>query len=347
LIDAVFFDGKSARPQSVRIAFQTNDIVVSNAEGLVLRHPLINANIDESFKGAARRIDLGGGALLEVLDKQALQTALDAQGLRLSSVQKAQNSWAWVSASVAALIGFLALSYYILIPFAATHIAGLLPESVDKAIGEQAWPVLQEQLFKPSKLAPERQQEVRQKFADAVAKLPNPPFYRLEFRGSNMGPNAVAIPGGTIVMTDELMALSTSDDAILGVLLHELGHLKQRHSLRNIIQLTAVTAVVSIWLGDVSGVVALLPTTLATMKYSRDFENEADDFAVAALKTLKIPGRPIADLFVAMEQASKPPNSPGPETKPDSKPNAKSATESVFSSHPVTSVRIKKFTDIQ
>jgi Zn-dependent protease with chaperone function len=343
LIEATYFDGKSARPQSVRIAFHNNDIVVNNAEGLVLRHPLINANVDESFKGAARRIDLGGGALLEIHDKAALQTALDAQGLRLTSVQKAQNSWAWVGASVAALIGFLALSYYILIPFAAMQIAGLLPASVDKAIGDQAWPVLQEQLFKPSKLAPERQQEVRQKFADAVAKLPNPPLYRLEFRASNMGPNAVAIPGGTIVMTDELMSLSTSDDAILGVLLHELGHLKQRHSLRNIIQLTAVTALVSVWLGDVSGVVALLPTTLATMKYSRDFENEADDFAVASLKTLKIPGKPIADLFVAMEQASKAPN----KSKPESKPNAESPTESVFSSHPVTSTRIKKFTEIQ
>jgi Zn-dependent protease with chaperone function len=340
MIDAIYFDGKSGKPHTVKIAFQNNSIVIQHqaaeAIGQVIKHPMANCFVDEGFKGAAQRIDLGAGAVLEVKDKQALQQSLDALGLKLGVVQKAQNSWAWVAASVAVFVGVLALSYFVLIPFGARHVASWLPESVDKMIGDQSWPVIESQMFKATKLSPERQKEIADKFTQVTATLSandkSIPQYTLFFRASQVGPNAVAIPGGRLVMTDELVALSKDDNALIGVLLHELGHIKNRHSMRNIIQATAISAIVSLWLGDVSAIVTALPTMMATMKYSRDFETEADDFAVAALKTLKVPGQVVGDLFLALEKAHG-----GSDGK----------NESILSSHPVTSERIKKFNDIK
>jgi Zn-dependent protease with chaperone function len=351
MIEAIYFDGKSGKPHSVRIAFQNSNILIQGYEGYegeVLRHPLIHCYVDEGFKGAAQRIDLGAGAVLEVKDKVALQKLLDAQGLRLGMVQKVQNSWAWVGGGVALFIGVLALSYYILIPFGARHVASWLPESIDKMIGDQSWGVIEGQMFTASKLPVERQKEITDKFAAVTQSLNRSdkhsdkplPSYQLFFRASQVGPNAIAIPGGRLVMTDELVALSKDDSALIGVLLHELGHIKNRHSMRNIIQATAISAIVSLWLGDVSAIVATVPTMMATMKYSRDLETEADDFAISSLKTLKIPGQAVGDLFLALEKTR------GEGTKGGTN-DGKASTDSILSSHPVTTERIKKFNDIK
>jgi Zn-dependent protease with chaperone function len=343
MINAIYFDGKSAKAHPVKIAIQNNAIVIyrENVEGGPIRHPLINAHVDEGFQGAARRIDLGAGALLEIKDKAALQLALDKVGQKLGVVQKAQNSWAWAGGSLAALIGIIVLSYFVLIPFGAKHIATWLPESVDRIIGDQTWPLIESQMFKPSTLSAERQSSIRAQFKAATSQLTKPPSYQLEFRASKVGPNAIAVPGGRLVLTDELVALAKDpkdDNGIIGVLLHELGHIERRHSMRNIIQATAVTAIVSLWLGDVSSVVAAVPTMMATMKYSRDLETEADDFAIVALKQLRIPGQAVADLFAALEKAQ------------GDKGNGESdekRNESILSSHPVTAERIKKFSEIK
>jgi Zn-dependent protease with chaperone function len=337
VLGATYFDGQSSKAIAVKIAFRDQHILIHREGVPLVKHPLVNAHVDESFKGAARRIDLGGGALLEIPNREALQTELDKQGLTLSTIQKAQNSWAWVGASLVALLAVLALSYLFAIPFAAKHVAAWLPESVEKKLGEEAWPMIETQLFKPSKLAPERQQQIRANFTQLTARLTSVPVYALEFRASAMGPNAVAVPGGKLVLTDELVNLANSDDAVMGVLLHELGHIKQRHSMRNIIQVTAVSAVLALWLGDVSTIITFIPATIANMKYSRDFENEADDFALDSLKALKISGEPVAALFEAMEKTSK---KGAKSEKPD-------AIEAILSSHPVTADRIKKFREIK
>jgi Zn-dependent protease with chaperone function len=337
VLDATYFDGESSKAHQAKIAFRDQHILIHREGMPLVRHPLINAHVDESFQGAARRIDLGGGALLEIPDKAALQSSLDKQGLTLSTIQKVQNSWVWVGASVVGLIAVLVLSYLFAIPFAAKHVAGWLPESVEKSLGKEAWPMIEAQLFKPSKLAPERQAVIRDNFAKLTERLQGSPAYDLEFRSSAMGPNAVAIPGGKLVLTDELVQLTKDDSAIMGVLLHELGHIKQRHSMRNIIQVTAVSAVLSLWLGDVSAIVTFIPATIANMKYSRDFENEADDYAMQGLKALKISGEPVAELFEAMEKVAQ---------KGATKEKA-DGIEAVFSSHPVTADRIKKFREIK
>ena len=317
------------------------------------------------------KTDLGGGALLEVKDSAALQIELDRVGKRLSVVQHAQNSWVWVAGCLVALLGVIVAGYLYVIPFASKHVASWLPETVDRALGDQAWPLIEAQMFKPSTLNPERQKTISDRYTQLTKQLKDAPPYELLFRASSIGPNAIAIPGGRLVMTDELVALSKNDDALMGVLLHELGHIKYRHSMRNVIQAAAVTAVISVWLGDVSSLVTAVPTALASMKYSRDLETEADDFAIASLRALKIPGQATADLFTELEtvQPGKPRSKSGEdkgngrgrgEAKGEAKDtkeakqaksprpsDAPSASESVFSSHPVTRERIKKFSEVK
>ena len=64
------------------------------------------------------------------------------------------------------------------------------------------------------------------------------PPYRVEFvhGGDVLGPNALALPGDTILVTDELLALVAGQPdpaaVLLGVMGHELAHLVHQHPQR-------------------------------------------------------------------------------------------------------------------
>ena len=64
--------------------------------------------------------------------------------------------------------------------------------------------------------------------------------------------NAFALPGGIIVVFDELVELAGDDDRVLGVLGHELGHVVHRHSTRQLLQALGLAAIAGVVWGDFS-----------------------------------------------------------------------------------------------
>ena len=130
-----------------------------------------------------------------------------------------------------------------------------------------------------------------------------------------MGPNAFALPGGTIVVTDELVELLDGhEDAVLGVMAHELGHVEARHGMRLFVQ-TSVLGVLAGWLlGDFSGVVAAAPVMLGQAAYSRDAEREADATSVRVLKASNI--SPLVMVTFFEKLAARPAAEPASEATP-------------------------------
>ena len=123
------------------------------------------------------------------------------------------------------------------------------------------------------------------------AKPPDRPRTRL-------GPNAFALPGGAIVVTDEMLQLLAGrDDVLLGVLGHELGHVRRRHGMRLLVQATLIGTAASIAWGDFSAVLAAAPALLGQSAYSRDFEREADDDAITLLRANGMSPAVMVELF--------------------------------------------------
>jgi Zn-dependent protease with chaperone function len=83
------------------------------------------------------------------------------------------------------------------------------------------------------------------------------------------------------VITDDLVKIAKSDDEIIAVLAHEIGHVRGRHALRQLLQAAGISALAVAVLGDVSSFSAILGAAPALLhaKHSRDFEREADTFA--------------------------------------------------------------------
>lgn len=138
----------------------------------------------------------------------------------------------------------------------------------------------------PSQIAPARQDEVRAIFADLEQVAPDAPYgrYQLHFRDMpRFGANAFALPGGTIVMTDDFIKRFGDDDMIAAVLGHEMAHVTEKHSLQQLYRSLSVYLLITLIAGDVGPVaedILLEGGALMSLAYSRAHESEADAIGI-------------------------------------------------------------------
>ena len=286
-ITADYFDGRSARAHAVTLRIDGGELLIVG-EDVSRRVACAQVTWPERTRHGARLAHLADGASLQALDSAAWDRWARSCGLADSMVVKAQQSWRWVLAGVVALVAGLAAGYQWGLPWAARQAVTVLPHTVDESVGESALESIDGHLMKPSALPLEQQARIRTAFDRAVSTLPagTVPRHQLVFRKSSIGPNAFALPGGTMVMTDELVKRVNGDEAILiGVLGHELGHVRQRHGMRMMAQVSALGAVSALLFGDFNSLLAAAPVWLGQASYSRDAEREADAESVRLMKS--------------------------------------------------------------
>ena len=91
--------------------------------------------------------------------------------------------------------------------------------------------------------------------------------------------NAVALPGGRVLVFDGLARSLRSPDALAGVIGHEIGHVRQRHVMQAMLREFGISMVLS---GFKSGVTNTLGRMTA-LRYSREAETEADNWSRAQM----------------------------------------------------------------
>ena len=131
------------------------------------------------------------------------------------------------------------------------------------------------------------------------------------------------------MVTDALVNLAGSRHELGAVLAHEIGHIEKRHTLRLILQNSAVVLVVATVVGDAATLgVAGVPAVLAQAKYSREFESEADEFAFVLPKQHGISPESFAKIMLRMAEQNQ-------------KTKAKQPS-GFLSTHPLTNDRIER-----
>lgn len=281
-IPAFYFDGKTSRRLQVGLSVQAGIAFIT---GDVERNcPIAELHVSERMRNAARKVTFPDGAYLEIQDNRAFSELLFETGHQEPFAVRLQQSWRGALLAGVITAAILALGYLYGLPAASEAIARTLPEKVERGIGRETLRFLDQRILAPSQLPARQREAIVARFNALVPPREGAPGHDIVFRKSRIGPNAFALPSGQIVLTDEIVGL-LDDDALMGVLAHELGHLHERHIMRRIIQSSAIGAVATVLFGDVSAVVANIPTVMLDLKYSRDAEREADDYAIAMLKT--------------------------------------------------------------
>lgn len=308
-VAAIFFDGRSSQPRAVTLRFAPDGWLHVEAEGLQLAFNRSQVRIDARLGRTPRFIHLPGEAHCETPDNDGVDHGLASWGRGGAGrwLHRVETNWKLVVVSCVLLVatGFLTVRYGL--PAAAKRAAHALPQDVVDKLGSDTLATLDKVIFTPSKLPAARQAEIRDQFDELLKTVEDGHLYRLEFRDSRrMGPNAFALPSGELVMTDALVELAQDDREIIAVLAHEVGHVRHRHILRAILQNSAVVVVFTLVTGDISSATAFgaaLPTFLLQSKFSREFENEADAFAVDYLRKAGLEPRHLADILDRLTEA--------------------------------------------
>jgi Zn-dependent protease with chaperone function len=362
-LQARWFDGRSSHAQPVRITLEPGSagpslLLHPQAAGATARR-FTHAQVGWPEAWSAQRvqrtvlIDLGDAGSLEI-DAVAQWNAMRAAaGFRAPLAERMQTRWrVLLAVLVLAAVGVWAF-YRWGTPWAATQLTRQVPLSWETSLSARALQQLDGAYLKPSQLPAERQAQLRQRFA-ALAGQITPGMRRyptyappltLDFR-AGMGANAFALPGGSVVMTDGLVQAAArrglNDDALLGVLAHELGHVMHRHTTRMVVEQGVLNVGLGLALGDVSTVVAMGGSLLTALAYRRSHETEADCFAAALMRNAQLPTLPMSELLLHLDDER------GAQAGAAQQPAGQTPTEAqagwaqLLSSHPDTRGRAER-----
>ena len=167
-------------------------------------------------------------------------------------------------------------------------IAAFFPERWEEAIGNNSYQSIQLFALSESNVPVDYQNRILLRAQDIAERAELTRTAEIIFHDSDwFGPNAFAFPGGPIVVTDELVELLSNDEELLAVIAHEFAHVEDRHSLKQVIEIVGISALVYFLFGADDSVIEEISAVFIDVwafKNSRSFEQEAD---LAALRYLQ------------------------------------------------------------
>lgn len=144
--------------------------------------------------------------------------------------------------------------------------------------------------------------------------------------------NAFALPGGYFYVNSGLIKLAESEAELAGVMAHEIAHVAARHGTRNATraQLVQYATIPLLFIGGWAGYgiqqAANFAIPMTMLKFSRDFERQADFLGVQYLYNSGYDPTSMVEFFERLHAMRK---------------RDKSAIAKAFSSHPMTGSRIR------
>lgn len=307
-IAARYLDGRSSQVHDVQLSIGTDGRVRVHGAGVERDEALAEVAISDRLGSTPRILAFNDGSSCETSDNEAVDSALTALHAHsfARGLHQLESRWSHVLIATIVLGVAIWAGIQFGIPALAHRAAFALPVETDTLLGSQALEALDRTVFEASTLPAARQRELEALFDNMAAEVRSGHSFRLELRASEaLGANAFALPSGIVVLTDDLVALSTDERQLQAVLAHELGHVVNRHSLRTVLQNSATSLLMIGVLGDVStasALVAALPTLLVQLKHSRSFEREADDYAYAWLDDHGIAHHHFGTLLLKLEE---------------------------------------------
>lgn len=360
-LSGTYFDGRSSQPWPATLETGPGGRATLTLAGpgpslepvAPLHWPAAALRAEPALPGLRRVIRLPGGGRFETGDEAGVR-ALEArtrQNRVLGGVRRLEGNWALTLGATAALglfvWGFLTFG----LPALARSAAAVTPVAVLETFDRESVRLLDtDDFLAPSRLSAARQAQLRREFARVSAWAGGGYRYRLLLRDGEpahapfaLGANAFALPGGTVVMTDQLVALARSDRELMGVLAHETGHVTRRHGLASVYQGLGLALLGTAVTGDLVGAAtfaAAVPSTLLQNGYSRRAETEADERAGAYLLRAYGTTRPLRDILARLEAQDRA-GEGGPEPQDSASPG------DLLRTHPGTAQRLAHLREIE
>jgi predicted Zn-dependent protease len=207
--------------------------------------------------------------------------------------------WSLVVGSIALLIGGIGLLNWL-----AGALVWWIPPNVEQQLGRIVLPAY-ERMAQPS-ATQETLNQLLNRFQPQLTVEQQQRDYQILYVPESTV-NAFALPGDHIVIFKGLLQAVESENELMMILGHELGHFAHRDHLRGLSRNLLMQIVVATVIGDASGLQALLVSGAAQVsqaQYSQSQEREADESGLTLLQAVYGHVAGATDFFARMASQS-------------------------------------------
>jgi Zn-dependent protease with chaperone function len=295
-----YFDGVTAKRHWVEILLTPTGIKITREDGAVLFWPYEEtAQTQGYYAGEPVRLESGkdpvtslvipDSEFLLALRKIAPEHSGSFHNPRTRKRRPLRIAVGLLSAAAAG-----AVIYLWGIPAVAGIAADRVPPAWEEKLGEAVSRKLAEE-FKECR-APLARDPIERILKRLDSAAPTHPYNFQIGLVKGTAINALAAPGGHIIIFTGLLEATESAEELAGVLAHEMVHIIEKHSLKSIFQNLTTYVFLSLIFGDAS-VVTDVVHTLGNLSYSRAYEKEADLMGIELLIEARIDPSGMVDFF--------------------------------------------------
>lgn len=278
-----FLDGRTALRHRATIHLMESGLQISLESGQSLSWPYGEIRQTQGFySGEQIRLERGGEIpeVLLVADEAflvSLHRFAPKATKHLHDPAWRRKRFPFILAASVAVIGIVTALYLWGIPALATIVASRVPVSWEERLGQAVIEHLAPEKTRCED--PTRSKAIEEIMRTLIAPLGQSPYRFRVIVMDNPAVNAIAAPGGTILILRGLLERTQNPEELAGVLAHEIQHVLLRHSTRALFEHASTGLLLAAVAGDVSGLAAFgleMARTLGALRYSRRSEEAAD-----------------------------------------------------------------------
>ncbi len=296
-----FHDGETATQHLVEVTFTGDGLEITGAGVCAFWRRQDVSVLDRGGGGWRLGVSTSPDARL-ILEKSAETES----SLRHLDIVSGRRDALHASALVGGLVAIgvlLAATVFVFIPMASEPLARMTPRATEARLGENL--SRQVKVFMRPCTGPNtRAAEIA--IAPLVTQLQDaaaPGFEVSIVFVREDTPNAMALPGGQVLVTQGLLRTMEDPEALAAVLAHEIGHVKARDGMVALYRNAGLGILLELITGG-SGVaqqVVLIGGQLAELRFTRAQEERADRAAIAIMRTADLDPAALARAFEALK----------------------------------------------
>ena len=297
-LQGTYFDGSRSQGKLGSLTLRSVSAIVTVEDGSQISINLSELKVTAPLPGTPTRITWGDQQSFVTLDYEGVRTLWRSLPGGAGWADRVQRRMSTVVVALLLSVTLIAGLAIWGVPAGAARLAYSIPAEISQQMANLTINHMLLDLDS-SNIDTGRQRELR-RYLLSFEKIP-----QLEFRSTRtIGANALALSATTVVITDDLIELAETDEALLAIYFHECGHAQLRHVEQKVLRASAWLVFLTVVSGDLGSVGELLltiPVSVGLSAYSREFEREADNYAVDRLLEAGISPEYMATILEKLE----------------------------------------------
>lgn len=295
-VPARYFDGVSAASHAAEAGFDGRVLTIAVADA-VHAWPVRDLSVD--IHGGEARVSRRRADQRLVLTERDWRALTAGRDVRVHS---AGGGGALVVGLIALAAG-LGLFVFVGMPALSGPLARATPPDYERRMGE-SYNAQIGAIF-PACEDPAGQAVLDELGARIAAQARTPFDIRVRAVHAPMV-NAFALPGGHVLVTDQLIAEAESPDELAAVLAHEVAHVERRHVMQAVWRSLGAGVLLDLVVGGGTGAgqqAVLLAGQASELSFGREAEREADEIGRGYLHGAGLSSRGMAPFFERMAES--------------------------------------------